>query len=223
MVKRLLVEQGVDIARELYLGIVLDRGVGRVVVMASTEGGMEIEEVAAKHAREDPQGGRRPGGRPGRPSRRASSPSGSACTATPAKNAAELILQALRARSSTTDALAARDQPAGRHSRTASVLALDAKINFDDNALFRHPELEALRDLDEEDPSEIEAKQLRPVATSRSTATSAAWSTAPAWRWRRWTSSSTSAASPRTSSTSAAAPPRSRSPRRSRSSPPTRR
>ena len=61
MVKRLLIEQGVDIARELYLGIVVDRGIGRVVVMASSEGGMEIEEVAAKHAREDPEGAGRPG------------------------------------------------------------------------------------------------------------------------------------------------------------------
>ncbi len=63
MVKRLLIEQAVDIARELYLGMVVDRGVGRVVVMASSEGGMEIEEVAAKPPGEDPQGGRRPGRR----------------------------------------------------------------------------------------------------------------------------------------------------------------
>ncbi len=83
MVKRLLIEQGVDIARELYLGIVVDRGAGRVVVMASTEGGMEIEEVAAKTPEKILKEVGRPGGRPRRATRRATSPTASACTAPP--------------------------------------------------------------------------------------------------------------------------------------------
>ena len=66
VVKRLLVEQGVNIARELYAGMLVDRGTGRVVVMASSEGGMDIEEVAAKHPGEDPEGAGRPGAGAGR-------------------------------------------------------------------------------------------------------------------------------------------------------------
>ena len=87
------------------------------------------------------------------------------------------------------------------------VIALDAKMNFDDNALFRHKDIQELRDEDEEDPAEREAAATTST-TSSSTARSAAWSTAPAWRWRRWTSSSCTAAIRPTSSTSAAAPPR---------------
>ena len=100
------------------------------------------------------------------------------------------------------------------------MLALDAKINFDDNALFRHTELERAARPRRGGPGRARGQASPTSSTSSSTATSAAWSTAPASRWRRWTSSSSTAASRRTSSTSAAAPPRSRSPRRSRSSSP---
>jgi hypothetical protein len=96
-----------------------------------------------------------------------------------------------------------------------SVIALDAKLNFDSNALFRHPEIVEMRDLDEEDPPRL-PRRSSTCRTFRSTATSAVWSTAPASRWRRWIRSSSTAASPRTFSTSAAARPRRRSPRRSK-------
>ena len=155
-VKRLLVEQGVDIARELYLGMVVDRGAGRVVVMASTEGGMEIEEVAAKTPGEDPQGGRRPGGRlAGYQARNLAY--GLGLHGAAAKNAAELIRRCYGAFIDDRRSLLEINPLVV--TKDGKVLALDAKINFDDNALFRHPELEALRDLDEEDPAEIEAKQ----------------------------------------------------------------
>ena len=81
IVKRLLIEQAVDIARELYLGIVVDRAVGRVVVMASSEGGMEIEEVAAKTPGEDPEGGRSTRSSASPATRRATWPTAWACTA----------------------------------------------------------------------------------------------------------------------------------------------
>ena len=68
-----------------------------------------------------------------------------------------------------------------------NLVALDGKINFDDNAMFRHPELAAMRDITQEDATEVLAVASTTSTTSRSTATSAAWSTAPAWRWRRWT------------------------------------
>ena len=94
------------------------------------------------------------------------------------------------------------------------VLALDAKINFDDNALFRHKDIAALRDESEEDPAELRATS-RASASSSSTARLAVWSTAPAWRWGRWTLSSTTAANRPTSSMSAAARTRIRSPKHS--------
>ena len=156
MVKRLLVEQGVSIARELYAGMLVDRGTGRIVVMASTEGGMEIEEVAA-HSPEkilkeivDPAVGLA-----GYQARNLAY--GLGLTGDAAKNGASFLLQAVpgvhrrRLR-------AGRDQPAGRH-QDGEVIALDCKMNFDDNALYRHRDLEELRDLEEEEPAEIEAKK----------------------------------------------------------------
>ena len=101
----------------------------------------------------------------------------------------------------------AGNQPVGRHQgRQAEVLPLDAKMNFDSNALYRHPEIVELRDEDEEDPMELEASKHDLNYVASSTAPLAAWSTAPALRWRPWTSSSSTAASRRTSSMSAAAP-----------------
>jgi succinyl-CoA synthetase beta subunit len=200
-VHRLLVEQGMDIARELYLGITLDRVTGRTTIMASTEGGMDIEEVAA-HTPEKilketidpasacslPGAQARLRARPERPRRRT-------------------------ARSSSCSALAAAYDKLDCSlleinplviTATGDVLALDAKVTFDDNALYRHRTSRS---------SAIRTRRTQPSsrprsgtsATSSSTAASAAWSTAPASRWPPWTSSSTSAASRPTSSTSAAA------------------
>jgi succinyl-CoA synthetase beta subunit len=156
IVKRLMIEQAVDIARELYLGVVVDRGFGRIVVMASSEGGMEIEEVAATHPEKiikevvDPTVGLA-----GYQARNLAY--GLGLHGAAAKNAAELILLVYGAFAA-TDASMIEINPLvvltdGR------VLALDAKVTFDDNALYRHKDLEVLRDLDEEDPAETEAKR----------------------------------------------------------------
>jgi succinyl-CoA synthetase beta subunit len=155
-VRRLLCEQGVEIARELYLGLVVDRGSGRVTVMASTEGGMEIEEVAAKHPEKilrqtiDPAVGFRP-------FQARSLAYGLGLEGEAAKNAIKLMT-ALATAFCKLDCSLAEVNPLVV-TKDGEVMALDAKINFDDNALFRHPELNELRDLDEEDPSESEAKQ----------------------------------------------------------------
>jgi succinyl-CoA synthetase beta subunit len=156
IVKRLLVEQGMDIARELYLGVVVDRGAGRVVVMASSEGGMEIEEVAAKTPEKilkqivDPVVGLA-----GYQARNLAY--GLGLTGAAAKNAAELLTLVYKAFVE-LDASLLEVNPLVVL-KDNRVLALDAKVTFDDNALYRHKELEALRDLDEEDPAEIEAKR----------------------------------------------------------------
>jgi succinyl-CoA synthetase beta subunit len=155
-VQRLLVEQGLDIARELYLGMTLDRSIGRVVVMASTEGGMEIEEVAAKH--------------PEKILRQAIHPA-VGWQAYQARDLAYrlglrgdevksfvVFCDALTRAYLDSDCSLAEINPLVV-TKQGKVLALDAKINFDDNALYRHQELEALRDPAEEDPAELEAKQ----------------------------------------------------------------
>ena len=155
-VKRLLVEQGADIARELYLGVVVDRGAGRVVVMASQEGGMEIEEVAAKTPEKilkqivDPAVGLA-----GYQARNLAY--GLGLQGEAAKNAVSLLLLTYKAFVE-LDASLLEVNPLVVL-KDNRVLALDAKVTFDDNALYRHKDLEALRDLDEEDPSEIEAKK----------------------------------------------------------------
>jgi len=156
LVKRLLIEQAVDIARELYLGIVVDRDAGRVVVMASSEGGVEIEEVAAKHPEKilkevvDPVVGLA-----GYQARNLAY--GLGLHGAAAKHAAEMLLTVYKAFVE-TDASLLEVNPLvvltdGR------VLALDAKMTFDDNALYRQKDLEVLRDVDEEDPAETEAKR----------------------------------------------------------------
>ncbi len=206
-VKRLLIEQGVDIARELYLGMLVDRGTGRVTVMASTEGGMEIEEVAAKTPEKILREAVDPVIGPGRATRRATWPTASGCTArrrrTPASS-----WRSSTARSSRST-LAGRDQPAGRHQRRATCWRSTARST---STTTRSSATRSSR------RCATSTRRTRPrarpraatSASSSSTATSAAWSTAPAWRWARWTSSSTTAASRRTSSTSAAAPRRRR-------------
>jgi succinyl-CoA synthetase beta subunit len=155
-VRRLLVEEGADIHKELYVGMVVDRGTQRIALMASSEGGMDIEEVAA-HTPEkihtvfiDPATGLKD----------AESDDVAAKIGIPAASIpqAREILKALYKAFEETDCSLAEINPLiltgdGR------VVALDAKINFDDNALFRHPDLVELRDLDEEDPAEIEASK----------------------------------------------------------------
>jgi succinyl-CoA synthetase beta subunit len=155
-VNRLYIEQGIDIGRELYLSILLDRAVSRNIVMASTEGGMEIEKVAEE---------------------------------TPEKILRETIDPAIGLAAFQVNRLAlglGLDGDASRNfgrfvtalaaaaveldtdlieinplvvTKAGEVMALDGKMAFDDNALYRHPEVEAMRDQSEEDPAELEAKQ----------------------------------------------------------------
>ncbi|MCS6765886.1 MAG: ADP-forming succinate--CoA ligase subunit beta [Candidatus Protistobacter heckmanni] len=155
-VRRLLIEEGADIKKELYVGIVTDRGTQRVCVMASSEGGMDIEEVAA-HTPEkilkvfvDPATGLTDADADklalgiGIP--QASLPQ--------ARQALKGLYQAYW----DTDASLAEINPLIIEGN-GNIKALDAKFNFDSNALFRHPEIVAYRDLDEEDPAEIEASK----------------------------------------------------------------
>jgi succinyl-CoA synthetase beta subunit len=155
-VKRIYVEQGCDIARELYLSMLIDRASGCVTVMASTEGGMDIEDVAAQTPEKiikvaiDPITGLQP-------------------------FHARLIafglgLEGAQVRSGTNFVSTLYDAFMGLDCSLAEinplvvtsgneVIALDAKMNFDDNALFRHPDVLELRDEDEEDPAELEASK----------------------------------------------------------------
>ncbi len=155
-VKRLLVEQGADIARELYLGVVVDRGAGRVVVMASQEGGMDIEEVAAKTPEKilkqivDPTVGLAA-------YQARNLAYGLGLQGEAAKNAVSLLQLVYKAFIE-LDASLFEINPLVVL-KDNRVFALDAKVTFDDNALYRHKDLESLRDLDEEDPAEIEAKR----------------------------------------------------------------
>ena len=153
-VKRLYIEDGCDIARELYLSVLLDRATSRVTVMASTEGGMDIEQVAEETPEKiirvaiDPATGIQ----------------GHHCRTV----AFGLGLQGNQVRSATRfltamyraftelDASLVEINPLVV-TGAGDVIALDAKMNFDDNALYRHPDIAELRDEDEEDPAELEA------------------------------------------------------------------
>jgi succinyl-CoA synthetase beta subunit len=155
-VKTLLVEEGLPIDREFYLGIVLDRASGRPVFMASSAGGMDIEEVAA-HTPEkimkeeiDPAVGFRPF-----QARKLAFGLG-----IPAElvNQAAKFMQALYTANEQTDASLIEINPF-LLTKDNRLFALDAKITFDDNALYRHPEFAELRDLNEEEPLEIEASK----------------------------------------------------------------
>ena len=156
-VRRLLIEEGADIKKELYLGMVVDRGTQRVALMASSQGGMDIEEVAAKTPEKihkviirDPL--------KGLVDKDAEDIARKIGVPSDSVPQARDLLKALYKAFDDTDASLAEINPLiltgdGR------VVALDAKMNFDDNALFRHPEIVALRDLDEEDPAEVEASK----------------------------------------------------------------
>jgi succinyl-CoA synthetase beta subunit len=155
-VRRLLIEEGADIKKELYVGMVVDRGTQQVVLMASSEGGMDIEEVAAKTPEKikkvfiDPVQGLSDDD--------ADEIALGIGIPESALAHGRSVFKALYKCFDATDASLAEINPLiltgdGR------VVALDAKLNFDDNALFRHPEIVAMRDLDEEDPFEIEASK----------------------------------------------------------------
>jgi succinyl-CoA synthetase beta subunit len=155
-VQRLLIEETLPIARELYLGIVLDRAVGRNVFMASAAGGMEIEEVAAK----DPNAIIKEHIVPGlglRPyqARKIAFRLG---LEPQFISGAVKFMMALSRAAEETDASLVEINPFIT-TTDGRLFALDAKMNFDDNALYRHPEIRELRDLSEEDPLEVEASK----------------------------------------------------------------
>jgi succinyl-CoA synthetase beta subunit len=156
VVKRLLVEQGVAIAKELYVGMLVDRGSGRIVVMASSEGGMDIEEVAATHPEKilkelvDPVLGLSP-------FQARNLAYGLGLKGDAAKSAASFLLKLYKAFVEVDGSLAEINPLVV--TADGKVLALDCKFTFDDNALYRHTDIEAYRDLDEEEPAEIEAKK----------------------------------------------------------------
>jgi succinyl-CoA synthetase beta subunit len=156
VVKRLYVEDGTRIARELYLSALVDRGSSRIAFIASTEGGMDIEEVARQQPEKiftlsiDPASGYSPFhgrriafalGLKGEQVKQCAKLVGDLYKAFTAKDMSLLEINPLVV---TGD---------------GGLLCLDAKVNFDDNALFRHPDVVALRDIDEEDPAEVEASR----------------------------------------------------------------
>ena len=155
-VRRLLIEEGADIRKEFYAGLVIDRAAQKIVVMASSEGGMDVEEVAAKTPEKihkvwvDPLVGLQDADalllceRIGLPE------------ASRAEGAR--ALQGLYSAFWDKDASLAEINPLILQG-DGGIKALDAKFNFDDNAMYRHSELVAMRDLDEEDPAEIEASR----------------------------------------------------------------
>ena len=156
VVKRLLIEEGADIRKELYVGMVVDRASQRVTLMASSEGGMDIEHVA-EHT-------------PEKIFKVAIDPVAGLSTAV-AEDVARKIgvpeqavtqgaafMQSLYQAFDECDCSLAEINPL-IYTGDNKVLALDAKLNFDSNALYRHPEIVAMRDLDEEDPADIEASK----------------------------------------------------------------
>ena len=153
-VRRVYVEAGCDIARELYLSLLVDRLSGRVTVIACTEGGVEIEEISLAHPEKILRVGIDPAsGIAGFHARRLAAGLGLS-----GKQAAAFgkFLNAVHAAFHALDCAVIEINPlvvtAG-----GDIVALDAKVSFDDNALFRHPELQKLRDEAEEDPKELEA------------------------------------------------------------------
>lgn len=156
LVQHVLVEETLPIEKELYVGVVLDRATGKVVFMASSEGGMDIEEVAAhtpeKILREEIEPGM--GLSPYQARKLAFGMGVPAASA----NAAAACMVALMKAYDAIDASIAEINPLVLTS-DGRVVALDAKITLDDNALFRHKDLLALRDVNEEDPLEVEASR----------------------------------------------------------------
>jgi succinyl-CoA synthetase beta subunit len=156
VVQRLLVEETLPIERELYLGIVLDRALGKNVFMASADGGVEIEEVAAKTPERILKEPIEPGlGLTAFQARKLAFGIG---ITGPAANLAANAMMALARANEALDASLAEINPFIT-TKDGKVYALDAKMNIDDNALFRHSDLQDLRDLNEEDPLEVEASR----------------------------------------------------------------
>ena len=156
VVKRLLIEETLPIERELYLGIVLDRVTGKNVFMASADGGVEIEEVAAK----TPERILKEIIEPGlglAPFQARNLAFGIGIPAASA-NAAAAAMMALAKANEALDATLAEINPFIL-TKDGKIFALDAKMNLDDNAMFRHKDLVELRDLNEEDPLEVEASR----------------------------------------------------------------
>jgi succinyl-CoA synthetase beta subunit len=156
IVSRVLIEEGLQMTRELYLSIVLDRAAGKPVMMASADGGMDIEEVAAKTPERihkihvEPGVGLVPF---------AARQLGFAIGLDGAQvNKAVKLMTSLYNAFVATDASLVEINPLVV-TASGELLALDAKMNFDDNALYRHPDIKDLRDLSEEDPLEIEASK----------------------------------------------------------------
>jgi succinyl-CoA synthetase beta subunit len=155
-VRRLYIEDGADIQKEYYLSVVTDRATQKVAFIASSEGGMDIEEVAHNTPEKivkvfvDPATGLTA----------AQGDELSAGVGMPADSKTQFIdvCQKLYKCYMDTDASLVEINPLNRDSK-GNIIALDAKFNFDANALFRHPEIVAFRDLDEEDPAEIEASK----------------------------------------------------------------
>jgi succinyl-CoA synthetase beta subunit len=154
LVKRIYVESGCDIKRELYLGMLVDRATSRVTIMASSEGGVEIEEVAAKHPEKilkvavDPATGIQPfHGR--------KIAFGLGLEGNQVGSCIKFITAMYKAFQE-LDCSIVEINPLVV-TGAGDVIALDAKMNFDDNALYRHKDVEEMRDEDEEDPAELEA------------------------------------------------------------------
>jgi succinyl-CoA synthetase beta subunit len=153
-VRRVLIEEAVEIASELYLSVTLDRALGKPLVMASAAGGMEIEEVAAENPEAivrqpvDPHLGILP-------FQARAVARGLGLAGVTARQAAKLVTSLLEAYLD-SDASLAEINPL-LVTGAGDVMALDAKMSFDDSALFRHPDVREMRDLAEEDPLEVEA------------------------------------------------------------------
>ncbi|MFN3830435.1 MAG: ADP-forming succinate--CoA ligase subunit beta, partial [Tepidimonas ignava] len=155
-VRRLYIEEGADIGKEYYVSVLTDRATQKVAMIASSEGGMDIEEVAAKTPDKivkifiDPLVGLTD-------EQAQQLAQGIGMEGHTAQQAVPLFKNLYRCYME-TDASLVEINPLNRDSK-GNLIALDAKFNFDSNALFRHPEIVALRDLDEEDPAEVEASK----------------------------------------------------------------
>ncbi len=205
-VNRLYIEDGSDIAKEFYLSMLVDRATSRIAFVVSTEGGMDIETVAHDTPEKivtfsvDPATGIM--AHHGRAVAKALDLTGDL-----AKQAEKLVGQLYTA-------FVAKDMAMLEINplivtKNGDLRVLDAKISFDSNALFKHADVVMLATSRRRTPRRSRPRNTT-SPTSRSTARSAAWSTAPASPWRPWTSSSSTAWSPPTSSMSAAAPARRR-------------
>ena len=156
LVKRIYIEEGCDIKRELYLAMLIDRETGRITIIASTEGGMDIEEVAHKHPDKivkvpvDPATGLMPF--------HARKIAFGLKLEGKQINSAVSLITSIYAAFTSLDASLIEINPLVV-TGAGEVIALDAKMNFDDNALFRHKDVAALRDEDEEDKAELEASR----------------------------------------------------------------